>query len=228
MGFRILDAFCKAGGAGMGYHRAGFDVVGIDIEPQQRYPFEFHQGDAFEFILEHGHEFDAIHVSPPCQKYTRMSTGLLKSQGRDKNHPGLIEPVRELLIKTGKPYVIENVPGAPLRKPVILCGSSFGLLVQRHRLFECSFFVMVPECIHGRYVKDKPPLHRLVGKSRVVGCYGHGRGKGDDKALWSRAMGIEWMTREELSQAIPPAYTEWIGRQLMQKIKGAAKERGCA
>jgi DNA (cytosine-5)-methyltransferase 1 len=100
----------------------------------------------------------------------------------------------------------------------MLCGSSFNLLVQRHRLFECSFFVLTMDCIHGRHKKDKPPLHRLQGRSRVVGCYGNGRGKGDTVGLWSRAMAIDWMTRAELSQAIPPAYTEWIGRQLIQYL----------
>ena len=227
---RLLDAYCKAGGAAMGYHRAGFEVVGIDIEPQPRYPFEFHQGDALEFIRKHGHEFDAIHASPPCQKYSRMNQGLLQSQGRYKEHPALIEATRELLVESGKPYVIENVPGAPLRKPIVLCGSSFNLLVQRHRHFECSFFVMVPECMHWRFVKDKPGLHRLVGKSRVVGCYGHGRGKGDNKALWSRAMNIDWMTRDELAQEVPPDYTEWIGRQMIQAIqyKSGRTNRGSA
>lgn len=218
MKLRLLDTFCKAGGAGMGYHRAGFEVMGVDIEFQPRYPFEFHQADALEFIKQHGHEFDVIHASPPCQKYTRMSQGLLQSQGRDKDHPMLIEPVRELLKSIGVPYVIENVEGAPLLRASRLCGSSFGLLVQRHRLFECSFPILVPQCCHERYVCDKPPLHRLVGKSRVVGCYGNGRGKGDDVNLWRKAMGITWMTRRELAQAIPPAYTEFIGKWIIKNI----------
>lgn len=212
---RLLDLFCGAGGAGMGYHRAGFEVVGVDINPQPHYPFEFHQADAFKYLDEHGSDFDAIHASPPCQAYTRMSKGLLQSQGRAKKHPRLISPIRERFISIGLPYVIENVVGAPLINPCMLCGSSFGLMVQRHRLFESSVLILGQPCRHSVYVKDKPPLHRLQGKSSVVGCYGNGRGKGDTVALWSKAMGITWMTRKELSQAIPPAYTEYIGKQLI-------------
>ncbi len=136
-----------------------------------------------------------------------------------KYGPELIEQVRELLKGTGKPYIIENVPGAPLINASLLCGSSFGLEVQRHRLFECSFYLMTMPCVHSRQKQDKPPLHRLTGRSRVVGCYGHGRGKGDDKALWSKAMGITWMTRQEMAQAIPPAYTEFIGNELMRQLQ---------
>ena len=215
---RALDLFCGAGGVSMGLHRAGFEVVGVDIRPQPHYPFEFHQGDALEFCRDHGCEFDFIHASPPCQKYTRMNRGLLASQGRQKDHLDLVADVRRAIKGTGKPYSIENVEGAPLESPQRLCGSSFGLLVQRHRLFECSFSWLAPECRHETYVRDKPPLHRLVGSSYVVGCYGNGRGKGDDMALWSRAMGINWMTRKELSQAIPPAYAEFIGRIVVDRV----------
>ena len=199
----------------MGYHRAGFEVVGVDIMNQKHYPFEFHQADALTYPLE---GFDVIHASPPCQGYTRMAQGLLESQGRGREYPKLIELVREKLEGAQVPYVIENVPGSPLISPTMLCGSSFGLLVQRHRLFESNKFFMGAPCYHDWQKSDKPPLHRLQGKSRVVGCYGNGRGKGDNRALWAQAMGIDWMTRKEMSQAIPPAYTEWIGRQLMEQI----------
>lgn len=212
---RLLDLFCGAGGCSVGYHRAGFDVVGVDIIPQPNYPFEFIQADALTFPLD---GFDAIHASPPCQAFTRMNKGLLASLGQQKDHPQLIEPIRSRLRKSGKHYIIENVEGAPLVKPIRLCGSSFGLEVQRHRLFELSFFLLVPECNHARWTDDKPPLHRLQGSSRVIGCYGHGRGKGDTVGEWQKAMGITWMTRKELAQAIPPAYTEYIGAWLKRFV----------
>jgi len=217
---RLLDLFCGAGGAAMGYSRAGFDVTGVDIKPQKHYPFAFIQGDALEYCAEHGKEFDAIHASPPCQADTRMNHGLLQSQGRAKVHPRLIEPMRRSLADAGKPCVIENVVGAALIEPVSLCGSWFGLLVERHRLFECSCAALSVPCCHTWQVRDKPNLSRLRSRkpSRVVGCYGHGRGKGDDVALWSLAMGIDWMTRDELAQAIPPAYTEYIGAYLMAEV----------
>src|SRR5574337_20985 len=125
---RLLDLFCCAGGCAMGYHRAGFDVVGVDINPQQRYPFEFHQADAMTFDLS---GFDAIHASPPCQAYTVLG-------GREdlSHYPDLVDAVRERLQASGKPWIIENVPGAPLRDPITLCGAMFGLRRYRHRLFE--------------------------------------------------------------------------------------------
>jgi DNA (cytosine-5)-methyltransferase 1 len=142
-----------------------------------------------------------------------MAQGLLQSLGRARDYPDLIAPTRERLLAAGVPFTIENVVGSPLRASVILCGSSFGLLVRRHRVFESNFVVISPGCAHYAQIRDKPPLHRLQGKSSVVGCYGHGRGKGDDVALWRKAMGIDWMTRKELSQAIPPAFSELIGSQ---------------
>jgi site-specific DNA-cytosine methylase len=128
---RLLDLFCGAGGAGMGYHRAGFEVVGVDIAPQPHYPFEFHQGDALEYLAAHGHEFDAIHASPPCQRYSSIQR-ITKNKHK---WPDLVDPVRQLLIKSGKPYVIENVQGAPLRVDAFMCGSMFGLGMIRHRIF---------------------------------------------------------------------------------------------
>ena len=133
---RLLDLFSGAGGAAMGYHEAGFDVVGVDIDPQPRYPFEFHQADALTFPLD---GYDAIHASPPCQAYTQLGKG---------EHPRLIEPIRVRLQSAGVPYVIENVVGAPLRNPVKLCGSTFGLHVKRHRLFETNVPMLVPPCYH--------------------------------------------------------------------------------
>jgi hypothetical protein len=227
----ILDTYCKAGGCTRGYQNAGFYVVGVDSEPQPNYcGDEFYQADAIEFIKKYWRWYDAIHASPPCQGYTRMNKGLLQSQGRSKNHPMLIEPTRRVLIETGLPYVIENVVGAPLLNPIRLCGSSFGLLVERHRLFESNLFLLGLPCAHGWQKFDKPPLHRLVGhrkanRSRVVGVYGHGRGKGDDKQAWSTAMGIDWMTRPEMAQAIPPIYTEFIGNQIISILRGQYEQR---
>ena len=138
---KLLDLFCGAGGAAMGYYRAGFDdITGVDNKPMPRYPFRFIQADALEYLAEHGHEYDVIHASPPCQRYTR-------AQNASKNsgaHPDLIEPIRNLLMLTKKLYVIENVIGAPLIDPKVLCGLSFGLRVRRHRLFETNFFFLVP------------------------------------------------------------------------------------
>ena len=131
---RLLDLFCGAGGAGMGYSRAGFEVVGVDIAPQKHYPFEFHQADALEYLAQHGAEFDAIHASPPCQRYSAIT----HAKRTENNYPDLIPSTREALIKCDRPYVIENVPRAPLINPLILCGTMFDLHVIRHRLFEMS------------------------------------------------------------------------------------------
>lgn len=200
----------------MGLHRAGFDVTGVDNRPQPNYPFTFILGDALQADLT---GFDFVWASPPCQAYTRMTQGLLASQGRGREYPRLIEDVRAKLQSWGGLWIIENVPGAPLDNPAQLCGSAFGLLVQRHRIFESNVLLLDTPCEHGWQTFDKPSLHRLQGRSRVVGCYGNGRGKGDDKALWSRAMGIDWMTRKEMAQAIPPAYSEFLGRQVIGALR---------
>jgi len=205
---RLLDLFCGAGGAGMGYHRAGFDVIGVDIKNQPRYPFAFHQGDALAFCREHGHEFDAIHASPPCQAYSVM-----KSMNKHIVHPDLVAPTRDALEATGLPWIIENVVGSPLRTTVMLCGSMFGLrshrgYLQRHRLFESNVLLFSPgPCRH---------------EGLAIGVYGHGSaghlGQKMRTANVEEArilMGMDWSTRDGLSQAIPPAYTEWLGRQLI-------------
>jgi DNA (cytosine-5)-methyltransferase 1 len=201
---RLLDLFCGAGGAAMGYSRAGFEVVGVDIKPQPHYPFEFHQADALEYVAEHGREFDAIHASPPCQAYA-ITNNIWKK--RDA-YPMLIEPTRDLLVASGLPYVIENVPGAPLIDPVILCGDMFGLRVIRHRLFESSVFMLHP-------VHVKHTARASYGRTPKNGEHFTISGHFGDVAGGRKAMGIDWMTRDELAQAIPPAYTEWIGAQLI-------------
>lgn len=215
---RLLDLFCCAGGAAMGYYRAGFDVVGVDIKPQPRYPFTFVQGDALEYAAKHGHEFDAIHASPPCQAYS-VTKGLTT-----KAHPELVPQARELLQALGKPYAIENVPGAPLIDALTLCGTMFGLDVIRHRLFECNPLIIFPpaDCSHaGKATGDR--LRRAgITKApsqadgfRFVTVVGHNYLVSEGR----RAMGIEWMSRDELSQAIPPAYTEYIGRHLLEAVQ---------
>ena len=213
---RLLDLFCCQGGAGEGYRRAGFDITGVDIEPQPRNPHPFIQADALDYLAAHGHEYDAIHASPPCQAHTALRT----LQG-DKEYPELIEPTRALLVALGKPYVIENVEGAPLLNPVRVCGSGIGLpLLRRHRLFECSFPAMSVPCAHGAAAKQFPALNgddrKRGGRSAIVGVYGNG---GDKRAdLWPEAMGIDWMDRYGLTQAIPPAYTEHIGGYLLAAV----------
>lgn len=188
----------------MGYHNAGWEITGIDLYPQPHYPFRFIQSDAIKYLLTHWQEYDAIHASPPCQRNSTMTKGLWKD--RLASHPELIAPTREALIKTGKPYIIENVPTAPLINPVVLCGSMFGLNVRKHRLFETSFPVLQPTCNH-------------KAQTHVVAVYGHSGGSSKRDGLkfggvdtWKEAMRIDWMTGSELAEAIPPTYTEYIAR----------------
>lgn len=186
----------------MGYVRAGFRVVGVDREPQPRYPFAFWCRDALFFLARFGRFFDAIHASPPCQAFTNAQ----KLQGNE--HPNLIEPVRELLIELGKPYIIENVPGAPLDDPVELCGAMFGLGTYRHRLFETNWELAAPE----------HPEHTVrttkMGRAPVEGEYMHIVGNFSGVARAREVMDMPWATRDGLREAIPPAYTEHIGGQL--------------
>jgi DNA (cytosine-5)-methyltransferase 1 len=190
----------------MGYHQAGFDVTGIDNRPQPHYPFTFILGDALEYVAAHGHEYDAIHASPPCQAYSEATP--MAHRG---NHPDLIEPTRELLAASGKPFVIENVENARalLINPVMLCGTMFGLNMWRHRYFEIwPFWVMSPAtCNHS----ELPVL--ITGTTRRKPEDG---GRMEYSAQQCRdASGLHWMTRKEMDEAIPPAYTAWIGGHLM-------------
>jgi DNA (cytosine-5)-methyltransferase 1 len=219
----MLDLYSGGGGAAEGYRRAGFDLVGVDKVPQPRYPFRFVQADALAFLrwlIRGGQWVDltlamvaAIHASCPCQRYSDLA----KRNGNGHEHPDLIGPTRELLIATGKPYVIENVEGAPLRAPMMLCGAMFpGLRVIRHRLFESNVALTSPA--HRRhplvYTKDRRKAHygRLDQDVSFVQVTGGGNATVANKRA---AMGIDWMTGKELNEAIPPAYTEWIGRQLL-------------
>lgn len=207
---RLLDLFCCEGGAGTGYAQAGFDVVGVDIAPQPRYPFEFHQADAIYYLMAHGGEFDAVHASPPCQAHTRAQ----KIQGN--KHPDLLAPTRFALDLWGGPYVIENVPGAPLMEPVELCGSMFGLGTYRHRLFETNWDLTAPE--HPEHVARTTKM----GRAPVEGEFMHivGNFSGVDKGR--EVMEMPWASRDGLREAIPPAYTRWVGAQLMEQIGRAA------
>jgi DNA (cytosine-5)-methyltransferase 1 len=195
----------------MGYYRAGFEVVGVDIEPQPRYPFEFIQADGLEVIAEHGHEYDVIHASPLCQPFTLLNN----LPNVIKEYPDQIKPTRNILKQSGKPYVIENVPGSPLVNPLMLCGSMFpGLRVYRHRLFECNPPIYFPPatCNHSYKMPPSKGVYHTLNGYEFITCAGN-----HFEAESGRiAMNIDWMTRAELSQAIPPAYTEWLGKQLIK------------
>lgn len=208
---RLLDLFCCGGGAGMGYHLAGFDVVGVDISPQPRYPFTFVEDDALEFLAEFGHEFDVIHASPPCQGYSHLTPEASKGK-----HKKLIPAVRELCRKLGKPYVIENVAGArkELEAPVMLCGSMFGLRTQRHRFFEVNFPLEAPaKCDHS----EIPLLVTTASKASRELRFKLGMKPKSVKNA-PEAYGIDWMGFAELKEAIPPAYTRFIGGRLMDHL----------
>jgi DNA (cytosine-5)-methyltransferase 1 len=210
---RLLDLFCGAGGAAMGYSKY-FDVVGVDNILQPHYPFEFWLDDALNTLgrlvndrikgAPHLSRFDAIHASPPCQAYSVLTK---PHRNLGKEYPDLIGPTRELLMQTGLPWVIENVPGAPMRKDLELCGSQFGLKVRRHRWFEFSEppFQLMPPCVHDE---------RVV----VVSGSNH-RADFDTAADIIEAMGMPWATRSEVRQAIPPAFTEYVGAILMAHLK---------
>ena len=222
---RLLDLFCCAGGAGKGYADAGFEVVGVDIDPQPNYPLEFHQADAIEFVRDHGHEFDAIHASPPCQTFSRTKTL------HDNEHPDLIKPTRDALVASGKPWVMENVVGAPLIDPIKLSGQHFNmtapdvdgvpLKLVRHRLFESNILLRVPDSFHAnRHIQTASiygagggwtPRHR-DNPDRRGGYIPH-------TDVIKKLLGIDWMTKHEMSQSIPPVFTEWVGRQIIEYLE---------
>lgn len=207
---RLLDLFCCAGGAARGYADAGFEVTGVDLVERPTYPFRFFRGDALAFVREHGREFDAIHASPPCQAYSRAGH-LRKAQGGTCSAADLLGPTRDALIATGLPFVIENVPGAPM-EGLTLCGSMFGLAVRRHRVFECSFFVLQPFCDHPTQGRPVGVYHRMADEVP------HGGRTARTLEEAQRAMGIDWMGWDELKEAIPPAYTRYIGEALLAHI----------
>lgn len=196
----------------MGYHRAGWTVVGVDEISQPEYPFEFHEGDMFKVgrrLLASG-RFDAVHASPPCQRYTALTRGA----GRQEDYPDLIEPTRKMLVKSGLPWVIENVLGAPITHHLVLCGEMFGLDVIRHRFFEMS--AGYQNGLHHPPHRGKVARHShgKLHKGPYVGVYG--RGSSNETPVRAKAMGIDWMTDDRaVTEAIPPIYTEYIGMLLL-------------
>lgn len=202
----------------MGYHQAGYEVVGVDIEPQPNYPFEHHVSDAVEFIRRHGAEFDLIHASPPCQQFSTITPDQTK-------HPDLIGKTREALTATGRPWVMENVPKAPIRKDLMLCGEMFGIRVIRHRKFELSDPLMVPQPTHLKHRgRATGSGRRYRGDYNIPGyyasVYGTGGGKGTVEE-WQQAMQIHWTdVKRELAEAIPPAYTKYIGQHAAAYLEG--------
>jgi DNA (cytosine-5)-methyltransferase 1 len=230
---RLLDLFCGAGGAAMGYSRAGFEVVGVDIAPQPHYPFEFYQGDAlaaldpdddFYFDVD---QFDAIHASPPCQAYTEANNRWRGQDGHADSHPYLIEPVRTLLRSSGLPYVIENVQGAKsaMEVSIVLHGGMFGLHVIRRRLFESNLALLQPlmaeptdfvavygDAPDGRRVSPR----KYLLEDGVERVFFRKAAKGLKEA--QDAMGMDWADWHGTKEAIPPAYTEFIGRQLLDQL----------
>ena len=215
----LLDLFCGAGGAAQGYYNAGFDVVGVDIAPQPHYPFDFIQADALDYLSHHTPagercvHYDAMHISPPCQRFTAYRR---RGEGVGDNYADLIDVVRGIAHLTGLPWVIENVPGAPMRDPVRLCGSSFGLDVRRS--IACSSpasrLHAGKRCDHAWQTPRFPCATNRTNLRRTVEV-GVRR---IPLAVQQQAMGIDWMTGNELSQAIPPAYTEYIGAQLLAAL----------
>jgi len=199
---KCLDLYCCAGGAGEGYKLAGFDVTGVDIKHQPKNPHKFVMSDAIEYLLKYGHKFDFIHASPPCQAYTKAAKQWRK-EGRV--YADLISDTRSALIKIGKPWVIENVPGAPLIDPVLLNGSYFGIKIHRPRYFEASFRLPQPEIPPSKPVK----MGRPVKEGDILQPVGHFSGV----KYAQKEMGLPWMGQKELAQAIPPVYTKWIANQ---------------
>jgi len=215
---KALDLFCGAGGASMGLYLAGFEVTGVDINPQARYPFRFIQADAMEVDIA---GFDLIWASPPCQRY---SAGAAK-WGTSEDHPHMIPAIRDRLIENGAPYIIENiVPAAShLRAPIMLCGTMFDLGVFRHRLFETSFFLLQPA----------HPEHKgKIGDGRYHTVTGHAGGsskrdgwKNGGTAEWRIAMGIDWMVGNELAESIPPAFSKFLAEQFLKHNENVCAQR---
>lgn len=215
MTYRILDLYCGAGGAGKGYQDAGFDITGVDINPQPDYPGTFIQSDALAFLAAHGHEYDGVHASPPCQ----ASSALTKGTNKGREYLNLIPATRALLALLDVPTVMENVQGSDLRRDMTLCGEMFKLGVIRHRYFELEGFdFTAPNHVKHRG-RTRGWRHGKYFDGPYLAVYGEGGGKGT-VAEWQEAMGIHWTSnRKSIAEAIPPAYTEFIGRQVMEQLK---------
>lgn len=218
---KLLDLFCGAGGCSVGYHRAGFDVTGVDILPHPDYPYDLIVGDAMAVLEDMAFldQFDAVHASPPCPRYSTITPVSYRD-----THPDHLEKARDILSAWGGTYVLENVPGAPMPEGVMFCGQAMGLSnIRRHRMFESNLLIMSPGCacdhrtVYGVYGDhgDLTPVVRPDGSSRG--------NKARDVAHAQQILGIEWMTKwDDLADAIPPAYTEYVGGQLIDQIAVAA------
>lgn len=206
----MIDLFCCQGGASAGYNAAGFNILGVDLDPQSRYPFPFVQADAIEFAWRFACHFAAAAASPPCQRYT------LAQRIQNNDHPDLIKPTREALLTSGRPYVIENVPGArdELLNPVELCGTMFGLRTYRHRLFEPSPGLTLTPPAHPSH---EVPL-RKMGRALQPGDYYHAVGNFSGVSTIRRDMGVFWMSRDGIRECIPPDYAHHLGRQLIAAL----------
>lgn len=213
---RLLDLFCGAGGCSVGYSRAGFDVVGVDSALQKHYPFEFHKADALEFLDEHWSEFDVLTASPPCQDHSALSA-LVGTHGTG----WLLGATRALLRELPRPWVIENVASAKMRADVLLCGSMFGLRTYRHRRFELSHNLLMSV-----YAPAHPRHTVLTSTKKRRACWDAGLNisvTGDiGSTIGGLALDIDWMNGNELSQAIPPAYTQFVGEQILSALEMAA------
>lgn len=219
---RLLDLYCGAGGAGVGYARSGFEVVGVDINPMPRYPYEFHQGHALDFLADHHQEFDVIHASPPCQSSSALTKGTnAEAVARGEfEYIDLIPDTIKMLEDIGKPYIIENVQQAHIRRDLTLCGEMFGLGVIRHRWFQLGHWPA--PCPQPKHIKHRGRVagfrHGVWYEGPYLAVYGRGGGKGNPQQ-WQKAMDIYWTAkRQELAEAIPPAYTEYIGSQLAKIV----------
>lgn len=206
---KLLDLFCCCGGISKGFHDAGFKCTGIDIKNNHKYPYDFIQKDIFDLDINFMQEFDLIHASPPCQSFTWSSA---KHRNKGKTYPDLVADTRKLLQRTGRPYIIENVIGAPVRKDLVLCGVMFGLRVIRHRIFEIKGFTV----LQPKHEKHKSGSTNSKGNPQsYYACVAGGGGDGYSYKLidWQKAMGIDWVTKKEhLTQMIPPKYSEYIGK----------------
>lgn len=215
MTYRLLDLFCGEGGAAQGYIDAGFTVTGVDITHHKtRYPGRFVQADALHYLQNYGARYDAIHASPPCQRYSMLH------YLHDRDYPDLIDDTRKILETLDVPWIIENVPRAPLHHPIVLCGAAFGLetesydgtkmVLRRHRLFESNVWLRPLPCACRRYRRNG---------YKVAGVYGHGptnrKGMKPRQQDRKNLMGIDWMSRDGLSESIPPAYTQYLGERLL-------------
>lgn len=207
---KLLDLYCCQGVCGYGFEQAGFDVTGVDIEPQPKHPSKFIQADAVEYLLSRGHEYDYIHASPPCQEH---STASMQFRILGKSYPDLIAATRAALISVGKPWDIENVPNAPLNNPVTLCGTMFGLPFYRHRLFETSWGLNQP--LHMVHVAKNAKMGRAVKPGEFIQFVGHFSGVQYVRDL----LGVQWADQYGLAQCVPPQYTKFIGEKYLEYAK---------